>query len=205
MKRIIVIDNQWEMDSPVLKYALKASKAADTEIIGILPASTTDRAQVNKLMKLLNSATEILASEGVTCSSYVVGTDAEEFISKLKGFMPASLILAGDSALSVLKKNGITLELLKKEFACPVTTARALESVPEKNGKDINWGMFVVYAIGSLIMYGIFFPKIVTLNERLFMTMTINGAAAIIAVVVIHAWVWGNTVHILPKMFKLEK
>ena len=45
-------------------------------------------------------------------------------------------------------------------------------------------------------MYGVFFPKIKMLNETIFMTETVIGGLAIMAVVVVHAWVWGNTTHI---------
>ncbi|MBF0555372.1 MAG: hypothetical protein HQK96_12595 [Nitrospirae bacterium] len=182
MKRIIVIDDQWAMDSPVLRYALKASKSADTEIIGLMPVAAAERSQLNK--QRLDSAAEQLAREGVRFSSYVVGTEPEEFISRIKGLMPASLVLVGDGVFDGLIKNGI---ILKKELSCPVTTARALDSTPEKRGKGINLGQFMAYAIGSLIMYGVFFPKIITLNEKLFMSMTATGAAVTLAVVVVHA------------------
>ncbi|MBF0457728.1 MAG: hypothetical protein HQK99_07515 [Nitrospirae bacterium] len=203
MKRIIVIDDQWDMDSPVLKYALKASKAADTEIIGILPVRGAT--QSTKLQRQLNAAGQKLASEGVSFSSYIVGTEREEFISRIKGLTPASLVLVGDTVFSGLLKGTITIETLKKEISCPVTTARALDSAPKKIGKGINLISFIAYAMGSIIIYGVFFPKIITLNAKLFMSMTVQGAIAVMAVVVVHAWVWGNTVHVLPKMFRLEK
>lgn len=205
MKRIIVIDDQWDMDSPLLKYALKASKAADTEIIGILPVRGAEKTQFTKLQRQLNSVGQKLASEGVSFSSYIVGTEPEEFISKIKGLTPASLVLTGEGVFSGSLKGSITIETLKKELSCPVTTARALDSTPKKSGKGVNLISFMAYAIGSIIIYGVFFPKIITLNAKLFMSMTVPGAAAVMAVVVVHAWVWGNTVHVLPKMFKLEK
>ncbi|MBF0488528.1 MAG: hypothetical protein HQK98_10230 [Nitrospirae bacterium] len=200
MKRIIVIDDQWAMDSPLLRYALKASKSADTEIIGIMPVAASEMTQLNKTR--LDSAAEQLARDGVRFSSYVVGTEPEEFIGKMKGLMPASLVLVGDIVFDGLIRNGI---ILKKELSAPVTTARALDSTPERAKKGINMGVFMAYTIGSLIMYGVLFPKIVTLNEKLFMSMTVTGAVTTLVVVVVHAWVWGNTVHILPKLFRLEK
>jgi hypothetical protein len=65
--------------------------------------------------------------------------------------------------------------------------------------------MWILYAIGSVLLYGVFFPRIESLNEKLFMSGTVLGGIAIMIAVVIHAWIWGNTTHILPKLFKLEK
>ncbi|MBF0463665.1 MAG: hypothetical protein HQK88_01220 [Nitrospirae bacterium] len=208
MKKILVIDDSWDINSPVLQYAIKASKAADTAIIGILPTRTGDRTQLNKLERQLNSVKERFAQDGISFNSYVVSVESEVFIDKVKALMPASLVLAGDTVFSdALKNTGVTLKTLKEALSCPVTTARSLNVAHAKADKhgSVNWGMFVVYALCSMVMYGVLYPRIETLNIRLFMTMSVPGAVAVLAIVVVHAWVWGNTVHILPKMFNLEK
>jgi hypothetical protein len=106
-----------------------------------------------------------------------------------------------------MKKGGASVEALKEKLACPVTTAGEIASAhaEKKPAKRINWGMWIVYAIGSVLLYGVFFPKIPMLNEKIFMTGTVLGGVAIMIAVVIHAWIWGNTTTILPKLFRLEK
>ena len=134
--------------------------------------------------------------------------DADAFMTKINGLMPASLVLIGEADFTAeMKKGGASIEALKEKLTCPVTTAEDLAAAHagKKPAKGINWGMWIIYAIGSVIMYGVFFPKIEMLNEKIFMTETVLGGIAIMVVVVIHAWVWGNTTHILPKLFKLEK
>ena len=92
-------------------------------------------------------------------------------------------------------------------MSCPVTTAGELAGAhaEKKTAKGTNWGKWLLYAIGSALMYFVFYPNIKQLNQKLFMSESVLGALAIMAVVIIHAWVWGNTTHILPKLFKLEK
>ena len=208
MKRIILIDSKWDINSPALQYALKASKGADTEIAGIFLAADGSRETIDKAGATLETIKQKISSEGVGFSSHVVAPDADAFMTKINGLMPASLVLIGEADFTAeMKKGGASIEALKEKLTCPVTTAEDLAAAhaEKKPAKGINWGMWIIYAIGSVIMYGVFFPKIEMLNEKIFMTETVLGGIAIMVVVVIHAWVWGNTTHILPKLFKLEK
>ena len=208
MKRIILIDSKWDINSPALQYALKASKGADTEIAGIFLAADGSRETIDKAGATLETIKQKISSEGVGFSSHVVAPDADAFMTKINGLMPASLVLIGEADFTAeMKKGGASIEALKEKLTCPVTTAEDLAAAHagKKPAKGINWVMWILYAIGSVIMYGVFFPKIEMLNEKIFMTETVLGGIAIMVVVVIHAWVWGNTTHILPKLFKLEK
>lgn len=196
------------MNSDALQYALKASKGTDTEIDGIFLAADSSRETIDKGGATLDSVRQQLSSEGITFSSHVVAPDADVLMQKIDGLMPASLVLIGEANFtSEMKKAGASIEALKEKLACPVTMAEdlAVAQAEKKPAKGINWGMWVLYAIGSVIMYGVVYPRIPMLNEKILMTGTVLGGLAIMVIVVIHAWVWGNTTHILPKLFKLEK
>lgn len=206
MRKIIIIDNKWDIKSPAFQYVLKASKGTDTEITGIFPI--TDSSEETAAEATLNSIRQDFASEGINLSPHVMGTDPEAFIRKIDDLMPASLVLIGDIKFSEeMVKGGVSIEALRAKLTCPVTTIDAVAGAraEEKSSSGINWGKLVMYGIGSIIMYGVFFPMLKTLNEKIFMTGTVLGGLAIMAVVVVHAWIWGNTTHHLPKLFKLEK
>ncbi len=208
MKKIILIDSKWDIKSPAIQYTLKASKGTDTEIAGIFLTDESSRETVKKAETILKTVKQYFASEGITFSSHVMGPDPKAFVKKIDDLMPASLVLIGDVEFSEeMAKGGVSIKDLKDRLTCPVTTADAIAGAhaEKKTAKGINWGKFIMYAIGSVIMYGVFFPMLGTLNEKIFMTGTVLGGLAIMAVVVVHAWVWGNTTHILPKLFKLEE
>ena len=208
MKKIILIDNKWDFKSPVLQYALKASKGTDTEIVGIFLTDDSSKETVEKAETTLRTIKQDFASEGVSFSSYVLGPDPRAFIRKIEDLMPASLVLIGDVKFSEeMVKGGASVEALKDKLTCPVTTAEAIAGVhaEKKAAKGINWGKFIVYLLGSIVMYGVFFPMLKDLNATIFMKGTVLGGIAVMAVVAIHAWIWGNTTEILPKLFKLEK
>jgi hypothetical protein len=208
LKRIILIDSRWDINSPALQYALKASKGADTEIAAIFLTADDSKEAIDRAGTALDSVKQKFSSEGIGFSSHVVAPDPDSFMKKIDGLMPASLVLIGEADFtSEMKEGGASVEALREKLTCPVTTAADLAGahVEKKPAKGINWGKWIIYAIGSVIMYGVFFPKIRVINEKLFMTETVLGAIAIMAVVVVHAWVWGHTTQILPKLFKLEK
>ena len=208
MKKIILIDGKWDINSPALQYTLKASKGTDTEIAAIFLAADSSKGTIENARNVLKAAKQAFESEGVSFSSDVVAQDPEAFIKKLNDLMPASLVLIGDAKFTdEMKKGGVSIGVLKEKFTCPVTTAEAIASAHEdkKTAKGVNWGKFIIYAIGSVLMYGVFFPEIEVLNKKIFMTGTVFGGLAIMAVVGVHAWIWGNTTNILPKLFRLEK
>ena len=208
MKKIILIDSKWDINSAALQYALKASKGSDSEIAGIFLSADSSKETIEKAGVSLEAVKQKLSSEGIGFSSHVVAPDADAFMSKINGLMPASLVLIGEANFTAeMKKGGASIDALKEKLACPVTTAEDLAGAQaeKKPAKGFNWGMWIVYAIGSVLMYGMFYPKIEMLNEKIFMTGTVLSGIAIMAVVVVHAWIWGNATAILPKLFKLEK
>ncbi len=209
MKRIIFIDSTWDINSQALQYALKAAKGTDTEIACVFLAADDSTETIGKAGATLDSVRENFSSEGIGISSHVVAPDAEAFMTKINGLMPASLVLIGDAAFTnEMKKAGASVEALKDKLTCPVTTADSIHAAHSEKAapaKKTNWFVWVLYAIGSALMYGVFFPKIESLNEKLFMSGTVLGGISIMAVVAIHAWIWGNTTTILPKLFRLEK
>lgn len=208
MKRIIVIDSKWDMNSTTLQYALKASKGTDTDIAGIFLTTDSSQETVDSAGAALDSVKRKFSSEGVGFSSHVAVPEPDAFMKIMNSLTPASLVLIGEANFTAeMKKGGASIEALKEKLTCPVTTAEDLASAQaeKKPSKGTNWGIWILYAIGSVLLYGVFFPKIPALNEKIFMTGTVLGGIAIMVAVVIHAWIWGNTTHILPKLFKLEK
>ncbi|MBF0564361.1 MAG: hypothetical protein HQK89_03875 [Nitrospirae bacterium] len=208
MRRIIVIDGSLDIDSPALKYAKKASKVSDTEIAWLFLAPTEEGTQSKKIEEHLNLVRQKLEHEGVGFSSYIVAPKPLEFMNKINSLTPANLVLIGDVTFSnEMKKGGVSIESLKEKISCPIANAGTIEAAHARksSGKEINWGKFLLYFTGSAAIYGLFFPKIAMLNEKLFMSRSVAGALAIIGIIIVHAWVWGNTTHDLPKLFKLEK
>ncbi len=208
MSKIILIDEKWDFDSPISQYALKMAKGSDTEIVGICLTADTGDETVSRAQAVLSDIKQKFASEGIGFTSHVTGPDPKVFMNRIEGLMPASLVILGDITFSdEMIRGGADADALRSKLQCPVTTVDSLTSSHEekKPAKGINWGMWIIYAIGSVLMYGVFFPKIEVLNEKIFMTETVLGGLAIMVVVVVHAWTWGNTTHILPKLFKLEK
>jgi len=209
LKKIILIDSKWDINSPAIKYVLKASKGTDTEIAGIFLAGDGGRETLENAEAALRSVKEAFESDGIPFTAHVTGRDPKAFTKKIDDLMPASLVLIGDAEFSEeMVKGGASIKALKERLTCPVTTAEAIaagEHAQKKTAGGINWGKFIMYAIGSAIMYGVFFPMLKVLNGKIFMTGTVLGALAIMAAVVIHAWIWGNTTQVLPKLFKLEK
>ena len=208
MKKIIVIDGKWDVQSPSVQYAMKASKGADTEIIGMFLADDSSAETAEKAESHLKKVKQEFSAGGISFSSYVVSPEPQSFLKKIDDMMPASLVIIGDVKFSPdMVKGGASLEGLRKKLSCPVTTAGELAGAhaEKKTAKGTNWGKWLLYAIGSALMYFVFYPNIKELNQKLFMNESVLGAIAIMAVVVVHAWVWGNTTHILPKLFKLEK
>lgn len=203
-----MIDSTWDMNSPALQYAFKASKGTDTEIAGIFLSTDSNKGTVDEAESLLDTVKQHFSSEGIGFSSFVIVPEADAFMKKIDSLMPASLVIIGTANFTAeMKKNGASVEALKEKLTCPVTTAEDIANIQaeKKPAKGTNWGMWILYAIGSVLLYGVFFPKIQGLNEKIFMTGTVLGGIAIMVAVVIHAWIWGNTTQILPKLFKLEK
>ena len=208
MKRIILIDSTWDENSPALQYALKASKGSDSEIAGIFLTADSSKETIDKAGAALDSIKQKFSSEGIGFSSHVVAPESDAFMKKINDLMPASLVLIGEANFTAeMKKGRASVEAMKEKLACPVTTAGDLAGVhaEKKPAKGTNWVKWGMYATGSALMYFVLFPNIKMLNEKLFMTGTVLGAIATMGVVIVHAWVWGNTTHILPKLFKLEK
>ncbi len=208
MNKIILIDSKWQVDSPAVQYALNSFKNSDTQITAIFLADNSSAEVIEKAETALQEAKEKFVSAGIGFSSSVVTQDADAFMKLIDDLMPASLVLIGEPNFTAdMKKGGASVEALKEKLTCPVTTADDLAGLQKgkKPAKGTNWGMWIIYAIGSAIMYGVFFPRIESLNEKIFMTETILGGVAVMAVVAVHAWIWGNTTTILPKLFKLEK
>jgi len=207
VNKIILIDSKWQIDSPAVQHALKTAKTSDTEIAAVFLVDDSSGA-VEKAEATIQQVKQKFSSEGVGFSSTIVSQSPEQFMKLIDELMPASLVLLGEVSFSdEMVKGGASKEALKKKLACPVVTAGEMSAAEteSKPAKGINWGKFIIYAICSALMYGVLFPKIESLNEKLFMSGTVLGALAVLAVVVVHAWVWGNTTQILPKLLKLEK
>jgi len=209
LRKIILIDNKWDIRSGALQYVLKASKGTDTEVAGIFPVDDSSRETVEKAETMLRNIKQDFASEGISFSSYVIGPDPGAFMRKIDDLMPASLVLFGDVKFSdEMVKGGVSIKALGEKLSCPVTTAEAVAAgahAEKKTVSGINWVRFTVYLIGSIIMYAVFFPMLKGLNATIFMKGTVLGGIAVMVVVAVHAWIWGSTTQILPKLFKLEK
>lgn len=206
MNKIILIDSKLQIDSPAVQHALKTAKTSDTEIAAVFLVDDSSGA-VEKAEAAIQKVKQKFSSEGVGFSSSIVPQSPEQFMKLVNELMPASLVLLGDVTFSdEMVKGGASKEALKEKLACPVATAAEMSAAQADNkpAQGINWGKFIIYAICSALMYGVFFPRIESLNE-FFMSGTVLGALAVLAVVVVHAWVWGNTTQILPKLLKLEK
>ncbi|HDH51179.1 MAG TPA: hypothetical protein ENH04_07210, partial [Nitrospirae bacterium] len=195
MSKIILIDEKWDFNSPISRYALKMAKGSDTEIVGVcLTGDAGD--ETSRAQAVLSGVKQKFASEGIDFSSYIIGPDPDAFMKRIDSLMPASLVILGDITFSdEMIRGGANIDAIKSKFQCPVATVDAitLSQEEKRTAEGINWGRWIIYAIGSVLMYAVFFPKIEALNKKIFMAETVLGGLAIMVVVAVHAWIWGNT------------
>ncbi len=71
--------------------------------------------------------------------------------------------------------------------------------------KGTNIFRFLAFAALSVVSYFVFFPYIDKLNHLIFMKGTFLGALAVMAVVPVHAYIYGSFTEYLPKWLGLEK
>jgi hypothetical protein len=82
-----------------------------------------------------------------------------------------------------------------------------VERLSEGEGLKTKKNIFRFLAFGVLTaaIYLFFFPRIDYLNHALFMKGSILGGLAVMAVVAIHAYVYGSFTEYLPKFLGLDK
>jgi hypothetical protein len=217
MKKILLVGQKLEINSPAVRYGETIAKKEDAEVVFlfVVPSSITTPdwmdTQERDVEAALKKAKEIEASlkrrfdeEGIRSSFRAIRFEPGIFKKEMAALMPADLIVAGQLEFShEVAEQGITsIADLGAAFSCPVIDAQAMKDhfkpVPKK-----LWLKFMLYGTGSAFMYFGFFPYVKHLNN-FFMTNGFISGLAIMGVVATHAWVYGNATECLPKFIKMD-
>ena len=217
MKRILVVSQKLDMNSPAVRYGETIAKKEDAEVafLFVVPSSMTTPewigTQERDVKDALEKAKEVEASlkqhfdkEGIRSSFRAIRFEPGIFKKEISALMPADLIIAGQLEFShEAAEQGISsIADLGAAFSCPVIDAEAMENHFKPISSKL-WMRFMLYGIGSAFMYFGFFPHIKDLN-KFFMTNGALSGLAIMAVVATHAWIYGNTTECLPKFIKMD-
>jgi len=217
MKKILLVGQKLDMNSPAVRYGETIAKKEDAEVafLFVVPSSITTPdwmgTQERGVENALKKAKEVGANlkrhfdeEGIRSSFRAIRFQAGIFKKEMAALMPADLIVAGQLEFShEAADQGITsIADLGAAFSCPVIDAQAMEDHFKPVSKKL-WLKFMLYGTGSAFMYFGFFPYVKHLNN-FFMTNGIISGLAIMVVVAAHAWIYGNTAECIPKFIKMD-
>lgn len=218
MKRILLVGQRLDVDSAAVQYAGSMAKKEGAEImcLFLIPSSTTTSDWIDTQERLAKKGMEKakkagvmlkqhFEDEGVSSSSRMIRFEPEVFIKEMCGLMPADLIIANKLQFpQELGHQGIeSISDLGAFLKCPVIDAGAMHKSFTPVSRRV-WSRFMLYGIGSGLIYSVFFPHIKWLN-KFYMTGGILCGLAIMVTVAVHAWIYGNATECLPKFIKMDK
>ncbi|MBW2109292.1 MAG: hypothetical protein JRI36_11610 [Deltaproteobacteria bacterium] len=218
MKEILYIENVVDEKSSQVSEAisLATTKGLGLSVLFVVPLhpDVTDwvdvqekqldeaEANVESLGKKLESE---LKEKGQPFKWKMIRGTGDAMLESIGEFMPADVMLVGKLDLEPLGEKGVhNLEDLSSRFHCPVLPVERLLAGSEVKQKN-NIVRFLSFGVLSAASYFLFFPQLDRLNHALFMKGTILGGLAVMAVVGIHAYVYGSFTEYIPKFLGLEK
>jgi hypothetical protein len=218
MKEILFIENLMNEKSSQLSQAISLASAKGLRLsaLFIIPVHADVSDWVDQLQNQVREAeTKVdafarktaaeLEEQGLDFRWKMIQGTSDAVMSAIGEFMPADIVLAGKLDLEPLAEKGINnLEELSSHFHCPVLPVERL-SVGEGRRAKQNILRFLVFGILSAASYFIFFPRLDRLNHSLFMKGTILSGLAVMAVVAVHAYIYGSFTEYLPKFLGLDK
>ena len=218
MEKILFIENLTDEKSSKVDHAIAIAEKKDLELsaLFVIPvrqdvpnfpevqAEQIEKAEAKVSQFAENKAAE-LKDRGRPFAWKVVQSTATTFMESMESFTPVDLIMTGSIDLEPFAEKGIkTLEDISTSFGCPVLPVESLLTNTEKK-KGTNIFRFLAFAALSVVSYFVFFPYIDKLNHLIFMKGTFLGALAVMAVVPVHAYIYGSFTEYLPKWLGLEK
>ena len=218
MEKILYIENLMDERSSKVNHAVSIAEKKGLElsamfVIPVHPDVTdwieVQEKQIKEAETKVNQFVEKLAAElaekGLPFAWKIVQSAPTAFMQAIEAFTPVDVIMTGKLDLAPLAEKGVkTLEDLSTRFGCPVLPVEGL--MADKNEeKGTNYFRFLLFAGLTAASYLLFFPYIDKLNHVIFMKGTFLGALAVMAVVPVHAYIYGSFTEYLPKWLGLEK
>jgi hypothetical protein len=218
MKKILFIENLTDEKSSKVDHAIAIAEKKDLELAALFVIPVRQDApsfpevqaeQIEKAETKVNQFAEKKAAElkdsGRPFAWKVVQSTATLFMEAMEAFTPVDVIVSGNIDLDPLAEKGIkTLEDISTRFGCPVLPVEGLLTHTEKK-KGQSIFRFLVLAALSAMSYLVFFPYIDKLNHLIFMKGTILGGLAVMAVVPVHAYIYGSFTEYFPRWLGMEK
>ena len=218
MEKILFIENLTDEKSSKVDHAIAIAEKKDLELsaLFVIPVRQdvpnfpeVQAEQIEKAETKVSQFAEKKAAElkdrGRPFAWKLVQSTATTFMESMESFTPVDLIMTGRIDLEPFAEKGIkTLEDISTRFGCPVLPVESLLTNTEKK-KGTNIFRFLAFAALSVVSYFVFFPYIDKLNHLIFMKGTFLGALAVMAVVPVHAYIYGSFTEYLPKWLGLEK
>ena len=151
------------------------------------------------------SITRRFEDAGVRFSYRAIRFQPTVFMKELEETKPVDMVIAGKLAfpLEVSDLGVGSISDIGVRLNCPVIDAEAMQKSLEPISQKL-WRRFILYGMGSVLIYSVFFPHLKDLNT-FYMAGGVLAGLAIMATVGIHAWVYGSAMECLPKFIKLDK
>jgi hypothetical protein len=218
MEKILFVENLTDEKSSKVDHAIAIAEKKDLELsaLFVIPVRQdvpnfpeVQAEQFKKAETKVSQFAEKKAAElkdrGRPFSWKVVQSTATTFMEAMEVFAPVDIIMTGKIDLEPFAEKGIkTLEDISMRFGCPVLPVEGLMADEEK-AKGKGYLRFLLFAALSAASYLVFFPYIDKLNHLIFMKGTFLGALAVMAVVPVHAYIYGSFTEYLPKWLGMEK
>jgi hypothetical protein len=218
MKEILFIENLVNEKSSRLSQAigLASAKGLRLSALFVVPLHSDVSDWVEQVEKQVEEAEENvqafgrkmeaeLETQGLSFRWKMVRGTSDAIMTSIGEFMPADIVLVGKLDLKPLAEKGVhNLEELSGKFHCPVLPVERLSADKEKKGKT-NLFRFLAMGVLSGLSYFLFFPQLDRLNHALFMKGTVLGGLGVMAVVAVHAYVYGSFTEYFPKFMGLDK
>lgn len=218
MKEILFIENLVNEKSSQLSQAISLASAKGLRLSALfvipLHADVSDwvdqlqnqvREAETKVEAFARKTAAELEKQGLSFRWKMIQGTSDAIMKSISEFMPADIVLVGKLDLEPLAEKGVNnLEELSSQFHCPVLPVERLSAGKGQNAKQ-NIFRFLAFGILSAASYFLFFPQLDRLNHSLFMKGSILGGLAVMAVVAIHAYVYGSFTEYFPKFMGLDK
>nr|HID58252.1 universal stress protein [Desulfobacterales bacterium] len=218
MKRILLLEQKLDESTTAIQYAYRIAKRDGAEVLCLflIPSSMTTAdwietqervvgEDIKKAERIGMRIKQRFEDEGIRFSYRAIRFQPTIFMKELEASMPVDLVIAGrlTSPVEVADLGLGSIGDLGVRLNCPVIDAEAMQKSFEPISPRL-WRRFILYGIGSALMYFVFFPNIKHLN-KFYMGGGILAGLAIMVTVAVHAWVYGSTTECLPKFIRMDK
>lgn len=218
MKRILLLEQKLDENTAAVLYAARIAREEGAEVscLFLIPSSMTTADWIETQERLVKEGLEKaervginikrrFEDEGVRFYYRAIRFQPTVFMKELEKTKPVDMVIAGKLAFPVeVVDLGVgSVADIGARLNCPVIDAEAMQKSFAPISSKL-WRRFILYGIGSALIYSVFFPHLKDLN-KFYMGGGILAGLAIMVTVGIHAWIYGSTMECLPKFIKLDK